>query len=253
MSLVEEKKIEEVKRLNELIEEYPVIGILDMFKLPSKQLQEIRKKLRGKVIIKMTKKSLLRMAIKNSKKENIHELEKLIPQQPAIFFTKEDPFRIYLAIDKLKSPAQAKSGDVAPSDILVKAGPTSLLAGPVISELTKAGIPVGVEEGRIVVRKDVIVAKKGEIISKQLASALKKLGIEPMQVGLNIVAIYDGNVYSKEVLNLVNVYPEELKEAFNRALNLSVNICYPTKENIKYLLAKAYQNAKVIEKIGGVS
>jgi len=118
--------------------------------------------------------------------------------------------------------------------------------------LTRGGIPASVEDGKIAVKKDVVVAKKGDKISKQLASALKKLNIEPMLIGLNIVAIYqDGMIYKKDVLNLVNVYPEMLKDAYNQALNLSVAVCYPTKENVKYLIAKAVNTAKALESISG--
>ncbi|MFQ6055883.1 MAG: 50S ribosomal protein L10 [Methanosarcinales archaeon] len=252
--MVREEKIAEVEELRKMMGNYSVIGLIDMFKLPSRQLQEIRKKIRGKAVILMTKKSLLKIAIKNVEKKNMNELEKVIPQQPAIIFSQLDSFKLFSMIAKLKSPSFVKNGDIAQSDIKVSAGPTSLLPGPVISELSRAGIPAGVEDGKIAIKKDVTVVKKGEKISKELVNALRKLGIEAKEVGLNIVAIYDnGIVYTKDKLNLVNIYPERIKEAFNQALNLSINICYPTKENIKFLLIKAFNSAKTLEgKIGGV-
>jgi large subunit ribosomal protein L10 len=151
-------------------------------------------------------------------------------------------------VDKLKTPAAAKEGDIAPGDISVSAGPTNLLAGPAISELTKVGIPAGVEEGKIAIKKDVVVAKKGSAFNKALANALKKLGIEPMQIGLNIIAIYqNGMIYGKEALSLVGEgYLNKIREAFTQALNLSVSIGYPTKANISYLLAKAKLHADAL-------
>jgi len=253
--VVKEEKTAEAEKLKKLIDETPVIGLIDMLKMPSKQLQEIRRKIRGRAVILMVKKSLLKLAIKNSKKEKKEELEKVIPLQPAIIFTQLEAFKLYSMIDKLRSPTFAKAGDVVKSDIKVSKGPTSLLPGPAISELSKAGIPAGVEEGKIAVKKDVTVAKKGDVISKELAGALRKLNIEPMEVCLNIAVIYDnGMIYQKDVLDLVKIYPEKIKEAHNSAMNLSVSICYPTKENIKFLLAKAFNSVNVItSKIGGVS
>lgn len=251
--MVREEKIKEVEDLEKLIEEYPVIGLIDMFKLPSKQLQEIRKNLIEKALIKMTKKSLLKLAIKKSKKQGINELENFIPEQPAIVFTKLEPFKFYSMVEKLKSPAFAKEGDITQSDIKVSAGPTSLLPGPVISELTRAGIPAGIEDERIAIKKDVVVVKKGEKITKHLAAALRKLKIESIEVGLDIVVIFNGKICEKNALELVVIYPKKLKESFNQALNLSINISYPTKENIKYLLAKAFNTAKGLERFGGVS
>jgi large subunit ribosomal protein L10 len=252
--VVKEEKLKAVEKLKKEIEDSSVIGIVNLLKLPSRQLQQIKKKIKGQVVLRVVKKSTLQFAIKAANKKNKEELEKNIPQQPALALTNLDPFKFYVMIDKLKSPAAAKEGDITPADIQVSAGPTNLLPGPAISELTKAGIPAGVEEGKIAVKKDVVVAKKGDVVSKNLANALKKLGIEPILIGLNIVAIYqDGTIYKKDALSLVSIYPDMLKDAFNKALNLSVSICYPTKENVKYLLAKAVNTAKALEsKFGGV-
>jgi len=253
--MVKEEKIKAVEELKKTIDSYNVVGILDMNKLPSRQLQDIKKKLRGSVIIKVTKKTILTRAIKNSKKPGIQELEKIIPKQPAIVLTNLDSFKFYSSIVKLKSPAAAKEGDIAPSDIMVSAGPTSLMPGPVISELTKAGIPAGVEDGKVAVKKDTVVAKAGTIISAPLASALKKLGMEPMLIGLNIAMVYEnGMIYKKDALELVETFPKMLGEAHQNAFSLSVSINYPTKENIKVLIAKAFNVAKSLEnKIGGVN
>lgn len=253
--MVRKEKIAETEKLKKLIDESPVIGLIDMFKMPSKQLQEIKRSMRGKANILMIKKALLKLAIKDSNKEKSEELEKLIPLQPAIVFTQLEAFKLYSMIGKLKSPTFAKEGDVVQNEIRVSAGPTSLLPGPAISELSKAGIPAGVEEGKIAIKKSVTVAKKGDVISKELAAALRKLKIEPMEVSLNIVVIYDnGMIYQKEVLDLVNVYPEKIKEVYNSAMNLSITICYPTKGNIKFILAKAFNSTNAItSKVGGVS
>jgi len=248
--MVREEKIRAVEELKQMLESYRVIGLVDMFKMPAKQLQEIRKEVRGEALIKVVKKSLLKLAIEKASKENLKELEKHMPQQPAIVLTNLDAFQFYKKISQIKSKAPAKAGDIAPRDILIKAGPTNLMPGPVISEFSKAGIPAGVEQGRIAIKKDVVAAKKGEKISEVLANILRKLGIEPMEISLNVVAIYsDGKIYSKETLELVNIYPEKIKEAFSRALSLSIGICYPTKENIRFLIGKAFNLAKNLENL----
>lgn len=253
--MVKEQKLKAVEDLKNKIEQYPVIGLLDMYKMPSRQMQEIKKQLKDKATIIMAKKSILKFAIKKSNKPNIQELEKIIPQQTALVLTQLEPFKLYALVNKLKSPSVAKEGDIAPTDISVSAGPTNLMPGPVISEFAKVKILAGVEEGKIAIKKDTVVAKKGDVISKALAGILQKLRIEPMEVGLNVVAIYDnGMIYGREALSLVGEpFINQIKEAFNQALNLSVAICYPTKENIKYLIAKAFNSAKAIEsKFGGV-
>ncbi len=245
--MVAEEKVKKVAELRKLIEESPVVCIIDLHKMPSKQLQEIAKKIRSDAKLAVSKRSLMMLAIKDVKRDGISEVEKLIPKQPAIICTSMEPFKIFATIDRLRSATFAKGGDVAISDIQVTAGPTNLMAGPAISEFTKLSIPAGVEDGKIAVKKDVVVVKAGQAISSDLASVLKKLNIQPMQVSMNIVAIYDGKLYRKDVLELVNAYPQKLVEAHSQAYNLSVVINYPTKENIKTLLAKAYSAMKAIE------
>jgi len=254
--MVKEEKLKAVEELKKAIESHEVIGIIDVHKLPTTQIQQIKKKVRGQAEIRITKKAILTNALDGLKKDNLDEFRKLLPVQSGLILTNMDPFKLYGIVDKLKSPASAKVGDIAPKDIEVSAGPTNLLPGPAISELSKAGIPAGVEEGKIAVKKDVVVAKKGTVINAAVASALKKLNIQPMLIGMNVVAVYHkGMIYAKDVLSLVGEpYINKLKEAFTQALNLSVEIEFPAKENIGYLLAKGYQIASGIQsKIGGKS
>jgi len=246
--MVKEEKLKAVEKLREEIERSPVIGIVDMHKMPSKQLQDIRKELRDKAKLKIVKKIILKFAIDSAQKEKIKDIEALMPDQPAVVLTNVDAFKLYALSDKLRFKTFAKEGDIAEEDIWVSAGPTSLMAGPAISELQQAGVPASIESGKITVRKDACIVRAGEIISAIKANALRKLKIEPMEVVLNIVAVYEnGDIYPKDVLKLTTEYPDLMMQAYNNALNLSVFIVFPTKENIKYLLAKAVQTAKAIK------
>jgi len=256
--MVSERKKQEVNRIRELIEKYPVIGILDLFKMPSRQLQSIRKSLRENVLMKMYKKRLIKLALKDVKgKKDIEKLDKFTPKEPALIFTEMNAFKLSKTLKKNKSLRYAKENDIAPDDIVVRAGPTSLMAGPAIGELQRVKIPAMVKEGRIHVREDTVVVKKGEVISSQLANVLKKLDIQPMEVGINLLGLWENGVfYEKEILDVdEELYVQNIKEAYTHALNLCVNVCYPNKESIKILLRKAYQygknlgiNAKILDR-----
>jgi large subunit ribosomal protein L10 len=252
--MVREEKLKEVEELKNLIDSYPVVGIVDVFKLPSRPFQEIRNRLKDKAIIKVIKKSILLHAIRNSGRENVSQLEQLIPLQPAVIFSNVEWFKLYSEVSKLKPLIFAKEGDVVDENIVIKAGPTELSPGPVISEFAKVKIPVGTEGGKIAIKKDTLVTKKGDKLSKGLAAILRKLKIKPIKIALNIVAIFDsGKIYGKDVLQLIGEkYLNMIKEDFMKALNISIAIGYPTRENVGYLLNKAYQNAKILEsRIGG--
>jgi len=252
--MVSEKNIKAANELKEEMQKYPVIGVLDMYKLPARQLFEIREKLRGMAKIRMLKKNIIKRALKEMQLKNISELEKYIQGEPAILFSQENPFKLAKIIDSSKSSAFAKEGDVAPKDIVVRAGQTSLPAGPAIGELQKAGLPVMVEEGKIAVKQDTVIAREGDVIDKLKADALAKLGIEPMEIGLNLLAVWEqGVIYPKDILFIpAEKYLEDLKEAFGKAFNLSVAINYYTPENITFLLSKAHSEAKALEINAGV-
>jgi len=121
-----------------------------------------------------------------------------------------------------------------------------MLAGPAIGEFQRAKIPAMVKEGKIHVREDTVVVKKNDAISAQLANILKKLDIQPIEIGINVLALWeDETLYCKEILDVnEEAYIQNIREGYIQALNLSVNIGYLNKESIKILLLKGYQQAK---------
>jgi large subunit ribosomal protein L10 len=245
VSMVSERKREWVKELEGELNKYPVIGLLDMFKMPSRQLQEMRDKLGGKAKIKMVRKSVIERALEKVSKKGLKELEMRIQNQPALLFSNSDPFELARTIESSRSFAAAKEGDAAPKDITVKAGRTSLKAGPVIGELQRVKIPAGVEGENIVIKKDTVVVKEGETINKGLADVLTKLGVEPIEISLNLIAVWEqGIIYTKDILFVpLEKYRNDVKLAYQNAFNLSLNMGLLTKENIPLLLSRAHNEA----------
>ncbi len=246
---VSEVKKETVAEFSELIDAYPVVGIVNMTNLAAKQVQGMRSKLRAKnTVLRMTKKRLMMIAFKNAKKENITHLEKHLSGMPAMVFTKENPFKLYSELQKTKTRAPAKAGQKAPRDIEVKAGPTPFAPGPVIGQLGKLGMKTGIEGGKIVIKQDSVVAKKGDTINAELAGILVRLGIEPMEIGLDLVAVYEnGVVYTSDVLFVdEKAYADKICTAYTEAMNLAVYAAYPSADTIKILLGKAHNDAKAL-------
>lgn len=243
--MVSEKKKLAVEELKRELKRYPVIGMLDMFKLPARQLQEIRDSLRGKAVIKMVRKNTIKLAMENIKTQGLKKLENEIKNQPALLLSEINPFELAKIIESSKSSAPAKPGDIATKDIVVRAGPTSLKPGPVIGELQRVKIPAGVEGDKIVVKEDKVVVKEGEEVTKTVADVLMKLGVEPVEISLNLLAVYDrGTIYTKSVLFIPREkYENDLVNAYRCAFNLSLNIGLPTSDTIPLLLSKAHQEA----------
>jgi len=245
---VAEYKKEIVSNLVNLIKEYPIIGVVNMENLPAPQLQTMRAQLRGKFFITMTKRRLIKLAFENTKsnKKGIEKLEPHLGGEPALIFTKENPFKLSRTLQKSKSPAPAKPGQTAPRDIMVSKGATSFAPGPIIGELAMAGIKAGVEGGKVAIKEDTVVVKAGEKIKPKTAEILARLGVQPMEVGLDLVAVFEnGIIYGRDVLSIDdNEYRNRLSNAARWAFNLANYAAYPTKENIKLLIGKAYNDSK---------
>lgn len=243
-------KKEIVTNLVNLFRDNPIIGVVNMENLPAPQLQQMRAQLRGKFYITMTKRRLMKLAIEESKskKKNIEQIEAHLGGMPALIFTKENPFKLSKTLGKSKSPAPAKAGQTAPRDIMVNKGATSFAPGPIIGELAMAGIKAGVEGGKVAIKEDVVVVKAGEKIKPKVAEILTRLGIQPMEVGLDLVAVYEnGLIYTRDVLSVdESEYKSRLSNASRWAFNLANYVAYPAKETIKVLLGKAFNDAKAI-------
>lgn len=243
--MVSEKKRQTLKEVSSDIEKSRVVGVINMHNLPARQLFQIKEQLKEKARIRMVKKRVIKLALDQSKKHDIKKLLDNIQNQPALLFSDANPFELAVTISKSASKALAKPGDIAPMDIIIPEGPTNLPPGPAIGELQKIKIPAGVEGDKIVVKKETCVVKEGEEISQDVADVLMKLNIEPMEITLNLVAIWDeGIVFGKDLLFIpLEQYVGELQSAYTQAFNLALNIDYLTKDTVPVLLSKAHQQA----------
>ena len=250
MANVSEYKKKIVQDMTKLMRQYNIIGMVNMENMPAPQLQAMRSDLRGKIDMFMTKKRLMRIAIEKLKdeKKGIEELEKYFEGMPALIFTNENPFKLSKLLQKSKTKAPAKAGQTAPEDIVVNKGPTPFAPGPVISELSAVGLKVGVESGKVAVKEDTVIVKKGEKISPKVAEVLTRLDIKPMEVGLGLVAAYeDGIIYQKDILAVdEKEYNNNINLAATQAFNLAFNITYVTKDNISLLISKSFSDAKAL-------
>ncbi|MCX8159040.1 MAG: 50S ribosomal protein L10 [Candidatus Pacearchaeota archaeon] len=235
------EKIKAVSELVENIKKHRTTLIASIKGLPSSQFHEIKKNLRGKAIIKVVKKSAAIKSIDSVGKDSLEELKKLISADIALFFSNIEPFELSSLLTDNQSPTKAKAGDIAPEDINVEPGPTNLVPGPAISELSSVGLKVAVEGGKLAIKLPHTIVKKGEVIKDNVASVLAKLDIKPMKVGFEPIAAYDAvdnKVYVGIKIDKKKTL-EELREMIGKALGFAVKIGYLTKETLPFYLGKA--------------
>ncbi|MEB2793657.1 MAG: 50S ribosomal protein L10 [Caldisphaeraceae archaeon] len=222
-----ESKKKELEYLSSLIQGKKYVLFADLYSLPTKQLQIIKKQLRDKAIFRVSKKNLIFMALEKAglKRETI---EGHLKSGIMLIFTDVNPFKISLILDRLKVPAPAKAGLPAPKDIVIPEGDTGIRPGPMISVFGKLRIPYEVRKGSIYVKKDTVVAKKGQIISPELASLLQQLNIQPFEVGINLIAAWDKSIFIPGDLLHIDIesFKDEVIRAEREAINLSEEIAY---------------------------
>ncbi len=248
---VRPEKIEFVENLAKRINENPIIGIFDLTKMPAAALQKIKYELYGQADVRSIKKSLLTRAIEKSDKKQLNEHVK---GQPGIIITDMDPFKLYKVIQKSKSNIRAKPGDVAPEDIEIKAGPTELMPGPAITTLSKVGIQSKVEGGKIAIIRDKVVAKAGQEITSDMASVLGMLKIEPIEVGLDINAVFEGGtIYTSDILAIdEQQILSDMVSGYHHAINLSIETGFITKEAVPIMISKAFNEARSLALEAGI-
>ena len=238
------KKDAAVKKFVKLFKTYPIVAALNMENLPARQLQIMRASLRDSCEMFMAKRRVMKIAFEQIKND-VKGIELLVPHlkgMPALLFTSQNPFKLYKTLEKSKSSAPAKAGQTAPKDIVVKAGTTNFAPGPIIGELGQIGVKAGIENGKVSIKQDSVVVKEGGVINDKVAALLTRLGIEPMEIGINLLAaLENGIIFTKDILNIDEQgYLNNIKFAAKSAFNLSFNIAYPTKNNIVLLIKKSF-------------
>lgn len=242
-------KLDLVTKISNDIKKAKSLFILDLSLMPAKQLQQIKRKLQKDLTLYVARKNLLTRALKQSNLENlIPELNKA--QIPAIIATQLEAFDLYKIIKQSKTPAPAKIGQKSPRDIYLEPGPTPFTPGPVIADFNKLNIKIAVESGKIAIKERKLVIKEGEFFTADQTGILSKLGVNPMELGLNTLVGKEGNyLFQKKDLDVnPDEYKAMIKECYLNARKLSIAKSIPIKETTKEMLAKLDLDAALLIK-----
>jgi len=247
-------KESEVDLLTDLARKNPVIGVASIHEIPARQLQSIRRSLRGKVDIRVSKRTLVELAFANSGKEKLKELQGKLGGEMALLFTEMNPFRLFKYLEGLKVRCPAKPGHRPPEDVWVPKGETSFPPGPIVSQLQKVGIPARIERGKVVILEDTLFVKAGEEIDREKADILSRLEIQPMKIGLDVGAVYeDETIFDRSVLDVdTDQLRDQISMAATQAFNLAFNSGYFTDLTIIPMIQSAYAKARSLSLAAGI-
>ncbi|MHA1620053.1 MAG: 50S ribosomal protein L10 [Promethearchaeota archaeon] len=239
-------KLQEVERIKTLVDQFNVVGLARIEKVPAKALHNLRETLRGDVVITMSKKKLIRRAFANSGKENLVEFSDQITGISALLFTNMNPIKLAQFLESKAVKGPAKPGDIAPADIMVKGGDTKIAPGPIISELNQhLKVPTMIKNGTIHIRSDSITHHTGDLISEKQAQLLGRLGLEPMTIKLDFYSAWEGGeILAEEVLHMdIEAILNNVRLAASQAMNLALGLGMITEDTVVPLIQKAARSA----------
>jgi len=252
MPLSKEKKEAYFVKLQEWVQTYSKIMLVQVDNVGSNQIQQIRLSMRreGKddfAYILMGKNTLIRKILNHFLEEHPdHPIKELLPYikgNIGLVFTNEDLTEVREKLLSVRKPAPAKVGSLAQKDVFVPPGATGCDPGQT-SFFQVLGIPTKIQRGQIEIVGEVHLVKKGEKVGPSEAALLDKLNIRPFDYGLMLEAVYNnGNVFDPAVLDISQ---DDLKAKFGAGVTLVASLClgagYPTLASVPHSVANSFQN-----------
>ncbi|MCI4353481.1 MAG: 50S ribosomal protein L10 [Thermoplasmata archaeon] len=242
------EKIARVAALQQMLLGHPLTALVGIRGVPAAALQNMRQNLlqRGHPLV-VAPNSAIRHALEQAAKQRpaLRPLLEYVTDQTGLIVADGNPFSLYQELVQTRSATPARGGAIAPNDIVVPGGETAFKPGPIVAELQHAGFPAVIEKGKVVLKRDATIAKAGDVISAEKANLLTRLGIFPLEVGLDLrAAVERETFYAPSVLAVDLTHQRaELVRAYRRALALAVEVGYLTRETLPILLTRAYRGA----------
>ena len=248
---VRPEKLEHVDALSKHLLSHSLTAVVAVRGVPASALQTMRRELRARgTPITVATNSAIRHALEKAAAErpSLRPLLDQVQDQTAVLSAEGNPFSLYQQFLRTRSPTPARGGEIAPADINVPAQTTSFKPGPIVDELQHAGFPAAIEKGKVVLKKDTTIVRAGQPISREVAGMLTRLEIFPLEVGLHLRAVVDGDVfYPPEVLSVdLDARRGDFARAAHAALGLAVEIGYATPATLPILLGRAHRRALAV-------
>jgi len=233
------------EKLKQLLNEYKNVLICSIDNVGSNQMQKVRIALREQAVLLMGKNTVMRKVIRQEGEKNakVLALLEVLVGNVGFVFTNGDLNELRNTIQSHKVPAAAKSGTLAPMDVVVPPGPTGLDPGQT-GFFQALQINTKIVRGSIEIQNPVSLIKAGDKISSSHVALLAKLNIRPFHYGIKVTHAYeDGAVYEAKLLDLSH---DDLLEKFFRGVRnvaaLSLAVHQPTLASIPHIFANATKN-----------
>lgn len=248
-----EHKVEMYNKASQLFKAHENFMIMSIKRVQATQLKNAKRCLDSRVKFlvaknKIVKKVLLDLDAK--KYENVINLLK--GDVVFAFFDGVDPKTILNACETNMRKALAIPGDIAPSDVIIPAGPTGL--GPEkINIFQAAKISTKINKGLIDLALDHKLFSAGDIVTISDAKLLSMLRITPFEFGLDVIKVFEGSdIYSKELLRISEEnITKSLNESISLVAALSLGSSTTTEASVPFEIKNAFADIVKISLASG--
>mmetsp|Transcript_27727 Transcript_27727/g.64217 ORF Transcript_27727/g.64217 Transcript_27727/m.64217 type:complete len:314 (-) Transcript_27727:171-1112(-) len=243
---VSDKKREFGKRLINLFTTSRAVLIVSADNVGSKQIQDVRRALRGDATMLMGKNTTIRRVLRDylmkNPKSPLRAIVDYIEGNIGFIFTNGDVGKIREKVEAFEVPAPARVGSVAPADVFIEPGPTGCDPGQT-SWFQALNIPTKINRGQVEMIARVHMIKEGEKVTDSAAALLQKLNIRPFSYALKGQVVYDnGEVFDAAVLDISE------QDLVNKILfgaravaALGLEVGLPTRASVVHSVNNAYK------------
>jgi len=243
------RKNKYIVKLEENLDKYHSMLVINIDFVGSSQMQKLRISLRGRASVLMGKNTIMRKIIRK-RAETDTALEAILPLikgNIGFVFCNEDLASIRKEVIAERIPAGAKTGVLAPCDVIIPAGPTILDPGQT-SFFQALNIGTKITKGSIEILTNVTLCQQGTKVTSSAVALLNKLNIKPFEYGIVVSHVYDnGSMYDAAVLDMT---PEMLTNKFfigvNHIAAIGLEVGYPTLASLPHSFCNAFKKLVAI-------
>lgn len=245
------KKLAYAAKLHDLIDNSKNVFIISVDNVGSKQMQTIRKNLRGQAVVLMGKNTTIRKVIADYLAKNpdhpIAALQPYIRLNVGFVFTNADIGAVRTVVTSNRVPAPARPGAIAPEDVYVEPGPTGCDPGQT-NYFQSMNVPTKIVRGQIEITSRVLMCVAGDKVSPTAAALLDKLNIKPFSFGVVVNVVYsDGVCFDPRVLDLSEIdLINKFRAGVNAIAAIGMEVGFPTIASLPHSLTNAFSNMLAI-------
>ena len=271
MPTVSEEKQKYEKRMNALMDEYSKILFCDIDNVQSQQMHDVRNSLRGKAEVLVGKKTLQKRIVTiRAESDSATDADKALKRKLCddemlvgnlcLIFTNENVDVIQKILSGHRVQAPARTGGIAPCEVIVPAGNTGL--EPTMTSFFQAlSIPTKIAKGTVEIISDKLVLKPGDKVDASTAALLGKLKISPFFYQVDVRFFFEkGLMFGAEDLAVTD---KSIEDAFMGSISnltaasletgLLTDLSFPhaLMDGFKNLLGAAAATDYVFEEYNG--